>query len=690
MNDLSEISLTNISLNATINDFCDSTSNKIQNEVIEQLMGLYLRHNLTKIAVEDVAKLINKIPGGNVKIPTTKYLIFKEFLSNSTLKVDKYILCKNCKIYSKHEFFNNKNFCDVCKSDLSQSKETFTNLSVAIQLKKIISNHFDEIIEYKETICNKTDDLISDIWDGFYIKNILQKGHFYSMTFNTDGVVIHSSSKQTFWPLLLICNFLPPALRFKEKNIIVGGIYYGIEKPNFNSFILPLVEEFQQLSSEGIVMNSELFKFHVTHASLDLPAKAVVQNITQYNGYNACSYCKHPGEKTSKGVRYTLNSNCPTRDHTDMIATIQRVLTSNKVVLGIKGLSPLIGFQNFDLVKSFTIDYMHGLLLGVTKNMLSFWWDSENHNSLFYITQTEKRYINQRIKSIKPCRFINRKINSLDDYKQFKASQFRHFLLYFHPVLNGFLKKKYYEHFRLLSSATYILLKSTITQQELINAEENIQKFVENYQVIYGKTQMTMNVHNLLHLIDCVKHMGPLWSYSMFSFESFNFKLKRSGKDSTNVTNQIIEKIAIECSNVNTEKIVKVESGLGVPIMPQEKNALQQRGFLNVSQFYATYKKKHVLFTSDSYTKARQTRDCYVSFSNGTYGKIKFYFKQCESSFALIEELKVVDQFDHFKEVQPSGTFTVQSVDNIIDKYMFMMIGLKNIIVNRPNSFEVN
>ena len=33
---------------------------------------------------------------------------------------------------------------------------------------------------------------------------------------------------------------------------------------------------------------------------------------------------------------------------------------------------------------------------------------------------------------------------------------------------------------------------------------------------------MTMNVHNLLHLPQVVKNLGPLWSHSCFPFESAN------------------------------------------------------------------------------------------------------------------------------------------------------------------------
>ena len=38
---------------------------------------------------------------------------------------------------------------------------------------------------------------------------------------------------------------------------------------------------------------------------------------------------------------------------------------------------------------------------------------------------------------------------------------------------------------------------------------------------------MTMNMHQLKHLSECVKHWGPLWGYSCFCFESLNGHLKK-------------------------------------------------------------------------------------------------------------------------------------------------------------------
>ena len=37
------------------------------------------------------------------------------------------------------------------------------------------------------------------------------------------------------------------------------------------------------------------FYAHVVGCSLDLPARALVQNIVQFNGYFSCSYCEEQG-----------------------------------------------------------------------------------------------------------------------------------------------------------------------------------------------------------------------------------------------------------------------------------------------------------------------------------------------------------------------------------------------------------
>lgn len=241
--------------------------------------------------------------------------------------------------------------------------------------------------------------------------------------------------------LLLTCNFLPPRLRFKQQNMIVAGLYYDTQKPDFSKYLIPLVEEMEKLK-DGLILNSKCFKFVISHAALDLPARSAIQRIIQYNGYNSCSFCESPGEKTPKGIRHTYSTEpYQLRTHSSMILAIQHFRTKKTSVNGVNGLSPMIGFQHFNLVHSFTIDYMHGILLGLVKNMIELWIDPKHHKEQYYIQSNQKRIIDLRIASIKPCRFIGRRIGPLNQFKNFKASQFRSFLLFFYPVVEGLLKK---------------------------------------------------------------------------------------------------------------------------------------------------------------------------------------------------------------------------------------------------------
>ena len=45
--------------------------------------------------------------------------------------------------------------------------------------------------------------------------------------------------------------------------------------------------------------------------------------------------------------------------------------------------------------------------------------------------------------------------------------------------------------------------------------------------VYIEKRYMTIKVHQLLHLVDSVRCLGPLWAHSCFPFESLNGRIKR-------------------------------------------------------------------------------------------------------------------------------------------------------------------
>lgn len=71
MDDTFEISLSNVS---NISNFSEEKSERNvgdRDAIIQGLMRLYLRHKLTKVAVEDIAKLINCVPGAKIQLPMT-------------------------------------------------------------------------------------------------------------------------------------------------------------------------------------------------------------------------------------------------------------------------------------------------------------------------------------------------------------------------------------------------------------------------------------------------------------------------------------------------------------------------------------------------------------------------------------------------------------------------------------------
>ena len=53
------------------------------------------------------------------------------------------------------------------------------------------------------------------------------------------------------------------------------------------------------------------------------------------------------------------------------------------------------------------------------------------------------------------------------------------------------------------------------------------------------KKNMTMNIHSLLHLPQCVRNLGPLWAHSCFPFENANGELLKLFHGSQGIEKQV-------------------------------------------------------------------------------------------------------------------------------------------------------
>ena len=203
--------------------------------------------------------------------------------------------------------------------------------------------------------------------------------------------------------------------------------------------------------------------------------------------------------------------------------------------------------SHYDIIRGTTIDYMHCVLLGVMKLLMSLWFGT-THNSQRYYIGRKIVLIDKRLAEINPPSIITRKPRKLSEhFKYYKASEYRSFLLYYSlPILSDILIEDYWNHYALLVISIHNLLQTSISENQLLCCEQMITKFCSQFEDLYGRRYMTANIHGLLHLTDCVKELGPLWVYSCFHFESQNGVLKSLVHGTQQVEKQIISSFSYQ------------------------------------------------------------------------------------------------------------------------------------------------
>ncbi|KAL1436747.1 hypothetical protein MTO96_049390 [Rhipicephalus appendiculatus] len=161
---------------------------------------------------------------------------------------------------------------------------------------------------------------------------------------------------------------------------------------------------------------------HAICCCVDAPARAAVGNMVQFNGLFGCPWCYSCAEHHE--------------------------------------------------VSGYTVDYMHCVLLGVTKCFTDCWLDSTNSQEPFYIGRpTTVAKIDERLMGIKPPHCFTRFPRSLKERCHWKASEWRSWLLFYAvPCCLGILPHRYINHFMLLVEGIFMLLREELTESQLLHA----------------------------------------------------------------------------------------------------------------------------------------------------------------------------------------------------------------------------
>lgn len=676
----------------------------------EKMVNHTLKHNQSYRGLEGMARIMNMMENASIRVPETKYRILK--MMDSELKTEFQIECGSCGNFTSS--FETKVHCTACTKFLTTSNSKyFVYIPLEQQLRRTIHEHWDEIMKNRIS----RDDTINDIHDAVQFRRIaaeLDGFNLLSLLAGTDGANIFHNNSQSFWAIQIYQNFLDPRMRYVPKNIMVVAFFCDSRKPNMKDFFRPLLRDLKAIHSNGgliVEKNGTKHKFMpvITHFVSDLPAKIDVQEMKSYAGFNSCGYCLHPGEsvkqtakknpkcanKESSYVRY-IRRKCPDklRTHNEMLQ-IYSGLNNANAVCGIKGVSCMIAAPHFDLISGFGIDYMHAVLLGVTKKILNFWLDSSNHKEAFYIKPSDQKLLSERITNIKPIREISRKPGPITKRADYKANEYRTLLLYYlRFCLSGLLNKKYVDHFQLLSSSIYVLLKDKITMNEILDCEIKLTKFADEYEILYGQCNVTMNVHLLRHIAFAVRQLGPLWAQSTFALEANNALLTNTTSRRSvlhSISWKYKSRLSLSSIDIERSASMKVHGKEKITLSKSEMDTLNSNNFkTETSNLFIIYQRISVqnkIFTSKK-CKDLSTIDYFVKLHGGEMGSVMFYFVSNNTLFALFELYDVTDTLDHLYVVRQSSVKKIIKLQEIDKKMIYMKIRGREILVLRPNMYE--
>ncbi|CAH0548143.1 unnamed protein product [Brassicogethes aeneus] len=358
---------------------------------------------------------------------------------------------------------------------------------------------------------------------------------------NFDGVA--PTNTTTFWPILALVK------QYSEPFLV--GLYHGNKKPeDLALYVKQLLEEIKRLQRDGMDIHGNKIDIVLNNVICDAPAKAYILNVKGHNSSTGCNKCVTEGTFINAMSFPILDSSLRT----------DRSFRERHNPEYHKGPSPLEEILNFDMIKNFPLDYMHLVLLGVAKKILNTLW---NGRMGLRLVDTVKQEINLRIEKLNIShRLFARKQRSISLISDWKATEFRQFLLYTGPaLLYKLLENEQYIHFLFLHVAIRILCNKEMCQNPLHNnvAKKLILKFVRNFENFYGEGTISYNVHNLIHISDDVMQHGSLDEFSAFPYENFMLNIKQMTQTSNLQLQQIIKRTLEQRGFVTYKKKSNIE-----------------------------------------------------------------------------------------------------------------------------------
>lgn len=309
----------------------------------------------------------------------------------------------------------------------------------------------------------------------------------------------------------------------EQKYVFPVGMFEGRSKPkDITSFLHRLVIETNLLTSCGISVKNSTINVHLRLFIFDTPARALILNIKNAPGYFSCHRCTVRGIRM-EGVRTACFGNdfdAILRTHDDFVCktfysevkTESHHLSEETTILEL--------LDNFDIVQQTTVDFMHVACLGAMKRIIEVLLKyHENFGKVSNIfLKISAAFI--------PMEFA-RKCRLLDFLKQYKATEYRFWLMFFAPIsLQASVPTEEFLNFCHLFHGLRLLYEP-ISSRSVKTSELCIARFLDKWKTFYPQQNVTYVLHALKHIpMDCFNFKSNPDDLSAFPFESYLRRVK--------------------------------------------------------------------------------------------------------------------------------------------------------------------
>ena len=475
------------------------------------------------------------------------------------------------------------------------------------QLKRILS-------------CNAT--FVKKSWSSACSWNIGKTNYHESeilLNMNIDGAAVFTSRNFAVWPVWVEILNLPEKIKGIFSNHALVGMWHGRGKPNWDFLLKKVAIEIEIFLSNKVYVEKLGFcSFKFLFLVCDMPAKAAVCCVQQFNGYYGCPQCYIRGFHQNNRMIYKVNEPLILRIESDYLEN------ARLKQFGVKSRSPLNTF--FSMPSSVPIDPMHQVFLGAAK-ILS--------KALVAKMNSFKVEIDVYLKNcMVPFESLN-KAKSIKEIKLWKAADYKLFFFHLAPLILlscGPSESLLVECFCRLSIAVKLLSEYQVSQYTIDYAEKQINIFFDHFVALFGVNSQSFSFHSLRHLAMQVRTHGPRWLFSAFSFESANHMLLRTVSGSIKTPEKIIQNFlsAQFLASETPEKYVNTE--LYTKLNTESVNFAKKQGLFSLQSRYVDF----FVFTSAAFTYNKTNiSNSFAQLKSKKIIKIEFFAKSNISSDAI-------------------------------------------------------